>query len=195
MHRGLMTDAEAQEINKMEPERRRDILAQSTVESVTAYQLPLRQKRRDRLSSAKPSDKGAKSAAGGTIDSQPADAGAEEADGAAEAKVDQVIYLKDFPQTALDVKALVKFGFESLHAAYLIEENFVRDIDGDEEEKEDQPVQDSLEAKVENAGETTEGDQEPKKVEKLHCSNAERAQTFVELVELNRVLKSQPLGS
>lgn len=40
--RGLMTDAEAAELSTMDPERRREILAQSTVESVTAYQLPLR---------------------------------------------------------------------------------------------------------------------------------------------------------
>ena len=47
-----MTDAEAQEFSKMDPIRQREILAQSAVESVTAYQLPLRQKKRDQAQSS-----------------------------------------------------------------------------------------------------------------------------------------------
>lgn len=45
--RGLLTDVEAAELHTVDPERRREIFAQAAVESVTAYQLPLRQKKKE----------------------------------------------------------------------------------------------------------------------------------------------------
>jgi hypothetical protein len=44
-----MTDAEAQEIKLMDPKHRRKILAQATIESVTAFQFSMRQKRKEEV--------------------------------------------------------------------------------------------------------------------------------------------------
>ena len=49
-------------------------------------------------------------------------------------KVEQVIYLKDFPQSAQDLQMLLNFGLDRIHGIYLIEELFSREFDVEEEE-------------------------------------------------------------
>ena len=49
------------------------------------------------------------------------------------ARVEQAIMLKDFPQTAKDVEALLRHKFDKLHSINLIEEVFNREIDSDDE--------------------------------------------------------------
>jgi hypothetical protein len=48
--------------------------------------------------------------------------------------VDQVLLLQDFPQSGEDVKALIKQGFSRIHAAFLIEEAFNRDIEDEDDD-------------------------------------------------------------
>ena len=178
-----MTDAEAQEFSKMDPVKQREILAQSAVESVTAYQLPLRQKKRDQAQSSIQQSEGEKG--------KPF---SEAKDDSTPSQVEQVILLKDFPQTAQDVEAMIKFGFSRLQGVFLIEEVFSRDADDDEEEVAVQAMQSQTpeqEGNAENSG----AEVEPKKKEKLFNLLAERAQVFEELLQINRMLKKQPLGS
>lgn len=47
MYRNLLTEAEVIDLSKVPVDKVRKAFAQATVESVTAYQLSLRQKRRD----------------------------------------------------------------------------------------------------------------------------------------------------
>ena len=49
-------------------------------------------------------------------------------------KIDQFIFLKDFPKNAEDVKAMVKFGLQKLHGGFLIEEIYSREIESDDED-------------------------------------------------------------
>lgn len=49
-------------------------------------------------------------------------------------EVDQVLLLQDFPQSGEDVKALIKQGFSRIHAAFLIEEAFNRDIEDEDDD-------------------------------------------------------------
>lgn len=48
--------------------------------------------------------------------------------------VDQVLLLQDFPQSGEDVKALIKQGLSRIHAAFLIEEAFNRDIEDEDDD-------------------------------------------------------------
>ena len=58
-------------------------------------------------------------------------------------KVDQIIYLKDFPQNAKDVEAMLKAGLDRLHGVFMIEEIFNREFDSDDEELIASPVKES----------------------------------------------------
>jgi len=50
--RGLLTEQEVAEPSEIDPEKKRRALAQSTMESVTAFQLQLRQKKKAELEAA-----------------------------------------------------------------------------------------------------------------------------------------------
>jgi hypothetical protein len=52
-----------------------------------------------------------------------------------------VLFLKDFPKTAEDVQELMDFEFKQLNGVFLIEEQFNREIEDDEDDDTDgQPV-------------------------------------------------------
>jgi len=115
--RGLVSDQEVApaEFAKIEPERRRAVLAQSTVESIAAYQLQMRRNKRDEGARDQAASPDADEVLGATVPGA--------------AKVEQVIHLQDFPQTTEDLRALVNLGFEKLNAVYIIEEIFNREIE------------------------------------------------------------------
>lgn len=165
----------------MDAEKKRNVFAQCTVESVTAFQLSLRQKKRDQNMTSIPSDVDKVKAA--------------EQDAPA-SQVDQVIMLKDFPNCLADAEALVSHGLSKLHGVYLIEELFMRDIDDDQEDEEVAKQQTQSQfgekaASVEGSG----GEQEVKPKEKLFNLLAERAQVFNDTVQINRLFKKQALDS
>jgi|TARA_B110001450_G_scaffold241942_1_gene251802 hypothetical protein len=148
------------------------------VESVTAFQLGLRKIRRDEEAAEAEKKKAA--------------AEADEPNSApftpnAEVKLDQLIYLQDFPKTAEDVKALIKFGFQKLNGVYVIEEIYNRE---QEDETEEVPAADQL--TTEPAGTPAEGDAagEAKAApEKRFNKQDERVVSFNEIVEINRIVK------
>jgi len=107
--------------------------------------------------------------------------------------VDQVIYLKDFPQSAQDLQTMINFGLDRIHGIYLIEELFSREFDAEEEERQEQTLKESTGYQdQENAvsGNEQKVDEEPPtQTEKLSNSRKERAQVFEELVQMNRILR------
>ena len=121
--RGLLTEAESLEIKTMDPAKRRNILAQATVESVTAFQLQLRQKRKEE-NDAKQAEAAAEAAKGLAT---PASLALNSEEGVTPVpppawKFDQLLYLKDFPKTAEDVSELMSLNFKQLNGIFLIEE-------------------------------------------------------------------------
>ena len=120
--RSLLTEAESLEIKTMDPVKRRKILAQATVESVTAFQLQLRQKRKEE-NDTKQAEAAAEAAKGLAT---PASAQLDSVEGdplpAPTWKFDQVLFLKDFPKTAEDVQELMALEFKQLNGVFLIEE-------------------------------------------------------------------------
>ena len=49
-----------------------------------------------------------------------------------------MIYLRDFPKTSLDMKALIQHGFSQMHGAYLIEEIYNREMETEDTEAEEE---------------------------------------------------------
>ena len=96
--RELITAEEAAEPDSIDPEKRVQILAQATVESVTAFQLPLRRKKKEEIGDGTLS-KGGDDDANSSLKSP-------------ESACDQVIMLKDFPQNSQELKAMVDLGFD-----------------------------------------------------------------------------------
>lgn len=128
--RSLLTEAEASEIKTMDATKRRQILAQATVESVTAFQLELRKKRKEE-NDARDAEAAATAAKGlaTPTSAKPMSVKAEsveEAETQAQPtpswKFDQLLYLKDFPKTAEDVQELMSLEFKQLNGVFLIEE-------------------------------------------------------------------------
>ena len=133
MSRGLLTEDEMGETGKIDPNKKRNALAQATIESVTAFQLKMRQKRRDENEAAAAAGTSAP-AKPKTPTSQKSGADLPVAQDEPAVEVDQVLLLQDFPQSSEDVKALIKQGFARIHAAFLIEEAFNRDIEDEEDD-------------------------------------------------------------
>ena len=105
--------------------------------------------------------------------------------------VDQVILLQDFPQTGEDLKALIKQGFSRVHAAFLIEEAFNRDIEDEDDDDTNQTATKMLTPSdgglTEQDGTNTEG--EKIRPEKLKNRLTERVVAFNQVIEMNRTLK------
>lgn len=106
-----------------------------------------------------------------------------------------MILLKDFPQNAGDVEALLRHGLERLQGIFLVEEVFARDLDDDDEEEE---ARQAAEAQLQERAASPEqsgAEGEPRPKEKLLNVLAERAQVFNDVIQINRMLKKQSLGS
>ena len=209
-----MTADEAADPSKLDEDKWRNIQAQATVESIVAIQQPLRQKKKDKIDSAaastsvvaqmQPDGKkgGSKDGKGSATPIQTAEdaANAEKKEGEEQEKVELVIYLKNFPQTAQDLEAMLKYGLDRFHGVFMIEEIFNREFDSDEEETD---AKLSQVPSVKNPTPMTpqsdrQSPDDPKTEivkEKLINRRKERAQQFEELVKINRIVKSQPSGS
>lgn len=177
--RGLITEPEIAEFPKWSDDKKRPILAQATKESVTAFQLQLMRQRKDQDASA-----AATPAPDGDVNlGTPA----------LKQKIDQYVYLQDFPQTLEDFEALVEIGFTKLSSVNIIEELFNREV---EDELDDiTPEADRLarEEEIKQASASTEEIQEPKSVsEKLFNRMYERVRVFENGILVNRLLKTQP---
>lgn len=107
-------------------------------------------------------------------------------------KVDQYLYLQDFPKDADDLKALISIGFKKLNCLNIIEEIFNREI---EDENDDiNPSEDKQCDPVINVGE--DGIEQPPVIpEKQFNRMIERVNVFENCVDMNRVLKTQPDSS
>ena len=108
---------------------------------------------------------------------------------------DQLLYLQDFPKTALDVQALMDLQFDKLHGVFLIEEAFSREIEDEEDDDTDgKPVDLSDEAagefEVPHAPLPTPVEGEEPIPEKLKCKMMERVRVIENCVAINRILKT-----
>ena len=110
-----------------------------------------------------------------------------------------IIYLSDFPRTVEDVRALVKHGFKKLNCVNIIEELFNREIEDENDDVEPTAVEKkpSEEVMETNEGKGVEGeDNQPKSPpEKLFNKMYERVAVFENVIQINRFLKQQPVGS
>ena len=115
-------------------------------------------------------------------------------------KIELIIYLKNFPQTAKDLEVMLQYGLERLHGVFMIEEVFNREFDSDDEETAanlSQVPSNKNPTPMTPPSDKQPGDETTKEEvkEKLFNRKVERAQVFEELVEMNRIVKSQPAGS
>lgn len=94
-------------------------------------------------------------------------------------RADLVIYLKDFPQSAKDIEAMLRFGLERLHGVFMVEEIFNREYDSDDEEMLASQVKESTRYKTPDGdGHNQEDEKEdspPTPAEKLYNRRRERA--------------------
>ena len=88
--KGLIADAE--ELKTMDAAKKRQILAQATIESVTAIQIQARRKKKEKLAAKE-------------AEAQAQDEKVEGED--VDMELEQLVYLADFPQTLEDVHALI----------------------------------------------------------------------------------------
>ena len=159
-------------------------MSQATVESVTAYQLALRRAKKER-------NEKEKAAAELGSKNNSIDAGSGEHD---PFKVEQIIYLQDFPRTFEDVKELVKFGFTKLNCVNIIEELFNREIEDETDDVEPTAVDKSPSQEVIETNDKHEKSQELEEPqappEKLFNKMYERVTVFEDVIQINRFLKT-----
>ena len=112
---------EAADFSKVDEQKKVQVLAQATVESVTALQLDARRKKKDTQASEQEEEEKKEKAAEGDEDAEVV------APPTPMPKTEMIVMLLDFPKTQTDVEALQKFGFNKLNATFVIEEIFSRE--------------------------------------------------------------------
>lgn len=177
-----MTEDDIAKIGTWDESKRREMLAQVSVESVTAFQLAQRKTK-------KPEGEEEEAKAGSPADGAVLGEDAMTPTPDKQYKVEQVLLLQDFPKTSKDVEAMIKHGLKSVNGAFLIEEIFSREMeDEDDDDTKVNPLMPKEEA-VAPVEEPAEGEEKPAVPEKMKNRLSERAAVFEELFQINRLLK------
>jgi hypothetical protein len=151
------------------------------MESVTAFQLHLR---RDKAAELRPA-----TGEGSIKSALPDD------------KLEQIIYLQDFPKTKEDVKALIDVGFNRINGLNIVEEIWNREIEDETDDIDPKTDKKNREEAIrvhkENMLQSGQSQlsTKPSLPEKLFNKLYERVIVFENGVEINRILKTQPISS